>query len=170
MASRGLWALVLHRHCHGKRRGTPALDLPPTAFVNFIQNHDQIANSGRGLRAHQLTGPAQYRAMTAVLLLLPQTPLLFQGQEFGASNPFLFFADHTPELAKLVRAGRARELSQFPSIATAEMTAQLAPPDDPATLERCKLDFAERDRPGHAELLLMHKDLLKLRREELRFR
>ena len=70
-----------------KRRGTPALDLPPAAFVTFIQNHDQVANSGRGLRAHQLTSPGRYRAMTALLLLAPGTPMLFQGQEFAASTP-----------------------------------------------------------------------------------
>src|SRR6185436_13154064 len=66
-----------------KRRGTPALDLPATAFVNFLQNHDQTANSLRGLRVHQLAGPGRYRALTAALLLLPGTPLLFQGQEFA---------------------------------------------------------------------------------------
>src|SRR6185436_16795891 len=64
-----------------KRRGTPAFDLPPTAFVHFLQNHDQVANSGFGLRAHLLTSPGQLRAMTALLLLMPQTPMLFQGQE-----------------------------------------------------------------------------------------
>ena len=69
-----------------KRRRTPALDLPPTAFVNFIQNHDQVANSGRGYRAHHLASPAHLRAMTALLLLSPQTPMLFQGQEFAASS------------------------------------------------------------------------------------
>jgi maltooligosyltrehalose trehalohydrolase len=122
------------------------------------------------LRAHQLTGPAQYRAMVAVLLLLPQTPMLFQGQEFGASSPFLFFADHKPELAKLVRDGRARELSVFPSVGTPETLAQLAPPDDPATFQRSKLNLAERDQPGHVELLRLHTDLLALRREEACFR
>ncbi|HEV3496357.1 MAG TPA: malto-oligosyltrehalose trehalohydrolase, partial [Actinomycetes bacterium] len=97
----------------GKRRGQPGLDIAPAAFVTFIQNHDQIANSGRGLRAHQLTSPGRYRAMTALMLLAPGTPMLFQGQEFAASAPFLYFADHKPDLAKLVHRGRREFLSQF---------------------------------------------------------
>ena len=88
----------------GKRRGQPGLDVAPAAFVNFIQNHDQVANSARGLRAHQLTSPGRYRAMTALLLLAPGTPMLFMGQEFAADAPFLYFADHQPDLAKLVHA------------------------------------------------------------------
>ena len=76
------------------------------AFVIFLQNHDQVANSARGLRGHQLTSPARWRAMTALLLLLPGTPMLFQGQEFSASAPFLYFADLEPELAAAVRKGR----------------------------------------------------------------
>src|SRR5207249_1718710 len=82
-----------------KRRGAPALDIPPARFVNFIQNHDQVANSGRGLRCHLLTSPGRCKALTALLLLAPATPLLFQGQEFASNSPFLFFADHPPELA-----------------------------------------------------------------------
>ncbi|HXE53055.1 MAG TPA: malto-oligosyltrehalose trehalohydrolase, partial [Tepidisphaeraceae bacterium] len=89
-----------------KRRGRPALDLPPTGFVHFTENHDQISNYARGLRTRYMCGPGIYRAMTALMLLSPQTPMLFQGQEFGASSPFVYFADHHPELAKLVRKGR----------------------------------------------------------------
>lgn len=151
-----------------KRRGTPALDLPPTAFVSCIQNHDQVANSARGLRCHQLTSPGRYRVMTALLLLAPQTPMLFQGQEFAASSPFLFFADHNPDLARLVRKGRGDFLKQFPSIATTEMQALHADPGDPKTFERCKLDFGERQR--HAEVYSLHRDLLKLRRQDPVFR
>ena len=96
------------------RRGRPGLDLPRSTYIDFLQNHDQIANSGRGLRAHQLASPARYRALTALTLLMPGTPMLFQGQEFAASSPFLFFADHVPELAALVREGRSTFLHQFP--------------------------------------------------------
>jgi len=152
------------------RRGTPALDLPPAAFVNFIQNHDQVANSGQCLRAHALSGLPLFRAMTAVLLLSPQTPMLFQGQEFASSSPFRYFADQNPELARLVREGRAKELSQFPSVATEAMTARLLDPADRRTFDECKLDPAERDRPPHVQVFQMHKDLLKLRREEAVFR
>ena len=75
-----------------QRRGTPALDLEPEQFITFIQNHDQVANTARGERCHQLTSPGRYRAMTALMLLAPGTPMLFQGQEFAASAPFLYFA------------------------------------------------------------------------------
>jgi maltooligosyltrehalose trehalohydrolase len=149
------------------RRGTPSLKLPPATFVTFIQNHDQIANSGRGERCHQLTSPGRYRAMTALLLLAPGTPMLFQGQEFAASSPFLFFADHNPELAKLVRKGRAEFLAQFRSLATPEAHAALDDPGDPQTFNRSKLDLSERER--HAEIYEMHRDLLRLRREDTVF-
>lgn len=153
-------------HWQSKRRGTPGLDLPHWAFVNFIQNHDQVANSGRGLRVHQITSPGELRAMTAAMLLMPQTPLLFQGQEFAASSPFYYFADHNPELAKLVKAGRARELSQFPSLATPSMQAILHDPADRRNFERCKLDWREMEGESHAPLLKLHQDLLKLRRTD----
>ena len=91
-----------------KGRGTPALDCRPAQFVTFIENHDQVANSARGERLRLLTSPGRYRAMTALLLLMPGTPMLFQGQEFGSTRPFLFFADHAGQLGKDVRKGRAR--------------------------------------------------------------
>ena len=96
----------------------PALRLHPASFVNFTQNHDQIANSGRGLRCHLLAGPGRHRAVTALLLLMPGTPMLFMGQEFCSTAPFLYFADHDPDLARLVREGRADSLRQFRSVAT----------------------------------------------------
>jgi len=146
------------------RRGTAAADLEPHAFVSYIQNHDQVANSADGLRAHQVSSPGRVRAMTALLLLGPAIPLLFQGQEFGASAPFLFFADHKPELAEAVRTGRQKFLSQFPSIAAADMQGRLADPGDLATFERCKLDFTERER--RQPTYDLHRDLLALRRED----
>jgi maltooligosyltrehalose trehalohydrolase len=151
---------------HKRRRGTPSMDLPPTSFVHFLQNHDQVANSGRGYRVHQISSPGQLKAMTALWLLMPQTPMFFQGQEFAASSPFLYFACHKPELAKLVCAGRAKELSQFPSVATEEMQACLHDPCDEKAFNRCKLDFSERQKPMHAEIYQLHKDLLKLRQSE----
>jgi maltooligosyltrehalose trehalohydrolase len=151
-----------------KRRGQPGLDVTPAAYVTFTQNHDQVANSGRGLRAHQLSSPARYRAMHALTLLAPGTPMLFMGQEFAASAPFLYFADHGPDLAKLVQGGRTEFLAQFRSIADPAMTEVLAPPHDPATFERCKLDFSERER--HAGAYQLTRDLLRLRREDPAFR
>jgi maltooligosyltrehalose trehalohydrolase len=151
-----------------QRRGTPGLDLPPAAFVNFVQNHDQVANSGRGFRAHVLTSPGRLRAVTACLLLFPGTPMLFQGQEFAASSPFFYFADHHPELARAVAVGRTDFLRQFRSVATPEVQAVLPLPADSRTFERCKLDHAERQR--HAEVYALYKDLLRLRRDDRVFR
>jgi maltooligosyltrehalose trehalohydrolase len=150
------------------RRGSPTLDVPPARFVTFLQNHDQVANSGRGLRCQQLTSSGRFRAMSAMLLLSPGTPMLFQGQEFGATAPFLFFADHNPDLAKLVAKGRRKFLAQFPSLALPEIAATLADPADPATFEQCILDFGERER--HAEIYQLYKDLMKLRHTDPVFR
>ena len=149
-----------------KRRGTPALDLPPTCFVHYLQNHDQIANSARGQRLDKLTGPGQLKAITTLLLLSPQTPMLFQGQEWAASSPFLYFAGHHDQLAPLIKAGRAKELSQFPSVATPAMQAALRDPSAPETVGDSKLKHDEKTKPGHAEILKLHKDLLTLRRTE----
>jgi maltooligosyltrehalose trehalohydrolase len=153
-----------------KRRGTPALDLPPTAFVHFLQNHDQIANSGRGYRLHQIASPGEMKAMTALLLLMPQTPMLFQGQEFAASSTFHYFANHNEELTKLICAGRAKEIAQFPSAATDAMQACLIDPGAEETFVRSKIDHAERDRGMHRWIYDLHKDLLKLRSAEPAFR
>lgn len=146
------------------RRGTASLDLQPSNFVIFLENHDQVANSLRGERLHTLTHPGLLRALTALLLLGPGTPMLFQGQEFAASAPFLYFADHHPELAEAVAKGRAEFLRQFPGIAAPEATACLPNPQQEENFLRCKLDFAERAQ--HHEIYALHKDLLALRRND----
>ena len=148
-------------------RGTPSTGLPPAAFVNCIENHDQVANTGDGSRVHRYSSPGRYRAATALLLLLPGTPLLFQGQEFASSSPFLYFADHEGELAEAVHRGRVQFVSQFPSTASAEGQARIPVPHDPATFERCKLRWAERDL--HVEHLRLHEDLLTMRRQDAAF-
>jgi maltooligosyltrehalose trehalohydrolase len=155
-------------HWQRKRRGTPALDLPPSRFVVYLQNHDQVANSARGLRGHQLSSPARWRALTAYLLLSPGTPMLFQGQEFSASTPFLYFADHEPALAAAVKRGRAEFLAQFPSVADYASQRELDDPADERTFARCKLDFAERE--THGAVYALHRDLLALRRSHAAFR
>jgi maltooligosyltrehalose trehalohydrolase len=150
-----------------QRRGTTDFTLPPTAYVNFLQNHDQIANSGRGERCHRVTHPRLYCAMTALLLLAPGIPMLFQGQEFLASTPFLYFADFAGDLKQLVRAGRKQSLAQFRGLALPETQAVLADPGDPSTFQRCKLVWRERE--CHAEAYQMHKDLLAMRRTDRAF-
>jgi maltooligosyltrehalose trehalohydrolase len=147
-----------------QQRGTFALDLPPAAFVVFIQNHDQIANSIRGSRPQQLSSAGRYRAVTTLLLLGPNTPMLFQGQEYGSSSPFLYFSDQKPDLAALVQKGRMEFLAQFPSIAHSPSDLAITAPHDHSTFERCKLHPGER--AGNPQWLALHKDLLKLRRED----
>ena len=155
---------------HRRRRGRPALDVPRHRFVTFIENHDQVANSGRGLRVHQLTSPSKWRAATAYLLLGPGTPMLFQGQEYASSKPFLYFADHAESLAKLVHEGRRNELKRFRSQSAPEVLELVAGPADAETFNRCKLDPAERGRGRHAEALAMHKDLIALRKSDPAFK
>jgi len=147
-----------------QRRGTPAFGVSPATFISYIQNHDQVANSGRGFRVDRLTSPGRYRAITALLLLGPATPMLFQGQEFASSSPFLFFADHPDELAEAVRKGRVEFLAQFRSLATPEMQSLLPDPADRATFEKCKLDVNERR--AHSQAYTLHCDLLRLRRHD----
>lgn len=163
LAKRGFLFQGQRYKWQGQRRGSPALDLHPSQFVTFIQNHDQIANSLSGKRTPMLTSEAKTRAMTALLLLGPGTPMLFQGQEFAASTPFLYFADHQPELATAVAQGREVFLSQFPSIASSpEVRALIPNPELEETFLRCKLDHAERDQ--HPEMIALHRDLIALRK------
>ena len=147
-----------------KARGTPSLDLAADCFVVFLQNHDQIANSGGGQRVHALASPGLLRALTTYLLLMPGIPMLFQGQEFGASTPFFYFADHESALAVAVREGRRAFLAQFPSLASEEMQALLTDPGDIATFRRSVLDHGERTK--NAATYALHRDLLALRRDD----
>ncbi len=147
-----------------KRRGTPGFSLPPEHFVTFLQNHDQVANSARGWRCHLQTSPGRHRALTALLLLAPGTPLLFQGEEFSASAPFLYFADHNVEVAELVRNGRQEALRNFRSLSGPDSHQHFIDPCDVRTFEQCKLDFTERQR--HVEAYRLHRDLIALRRSD----
>ncbi len=147
-----------------KRRGSASLNCAPKHFVSFLENHDQVANSGKGLRCHQQSNPGQYRALTALFLLGPNTPMLFQGQEFGSSAPFYYFASHRPDLAVLVADGRKKFLTQFPSLSSPAIQEQLPDPADPATFNRCKLDWSEFEK--HPEFVRLHRDLIALRRQD----
>ncbi|MGH9142944.1 MAG: malto-oligosyltrehalose trehalohydrolase [Vicinamibacterales bacterium] len=148
-------------------RGSASWGLAPSAFVAFTQNHDQVANSARGERGHELTSPGKWRAVTALLLLQPSTPMLFQGQEFSSSSPFLYFADFEPVLAAAIHDGRGEFLSQFPSLAETHRSGGLPNPGALATFERCKLDLRERE--SHHASYALHIDLLRLRRSDPAF-
>jgi maltooligosyltrehalose trehalohydrolase len=145
-----------------QRRGTSTLGVPCWHLLTFLQNHDQVANSARGLRLRELTSHGRYKAITALWLLGPATPMFFQGQEFAASAPFVFFAEHDPPLAELVRKGRAEFLAQWRSLATGQL--QFDDPCERATFEKCKLDFRERE--SHSADLALHRDLIALRKAE----
>ena len=145
-------------------RGTGTTGTEPWTFVNFIENHDQLANCGDGSRTHKTTTPGRYRAMSALFILMPGTPMLFQGQEFGASAPFRYFADHHPELAAAVQKGRAEFLAQFPSLASPEMQRRLPPPHDVHTFESTILDWREYE--THVEHRRLYEDLLLVRKTD----
>lgn len=147
-----------------KAYGTYNLETPPRHFVHFLENHDQVANSPRGLRLSSLLSPARLRAITGILLLGPQTPCLFQGQEFGSTRPFYYFFGIEGEHGKAVAAGRRTSLKYFPGVADPAMLERLADPADPATFAQSKLDWAEAER--RQGLLTLHRDLLKLRRSD----
>ena len=124
-------------------RGTDARRHPSAAFVCFLENHDQVANTGTGRRLHQFGDRAKWRALSTLLLLGPAVPLLFQGQEEAVEQPFTFFADHQAPLSDLVRKGRLEFLSQFPSLASSEAREQLPVPNDEAMFNACRLDWRE---------------------------
>ncbi|HVF72573.1 MAG TPA: malto-oligosyltrehalose trehalohydrolase [Chthoniobacterales bacterium] len=153
---------------HQAERGMPTFGAPPEAFVWYLENHDQVSNSAQGQRMRFDSSPGVYRALTGLLLLGPGTPLLFQGEEFGASAPFVFFADIGDDnLKEAIRKGRFEFLQQFPSIRSPEIVETLPVPARRETFERCKLNFAEREtmRPFYD----LHCDLLRLRHEDSRF-
>ncbi len=143
-------------------RGAPADDVPPMRFVHCIQNHDQIGNRALGERLTDDVAPDAYRAASALLLLSPYTPLLFQGQEWAASTPFLYFTDHNHELGKLVTEGRRSEFAKF----SAFSGEQVPDPQAATTFEHSKLRWEERDEPAHNAVQLLYRDLLALRRSE----
>ncbi len=122
-------------HHRGKPRGTPSKDLPPTAFVLFLQNHDQVGNRAFGERLTRLAEPAALEAAIAAQILCPQIPMLFMGEEVASPTPFLFFTDHNPELGKLVREGRRKEFAHFPEFSDPEKRERIPDPNAASTFE-----------------------------------
>ena len=147
----------------GDHRGEPSGDLPPVAFVSFIQNHDQIGNRAMGDRLTTLADPEALRAAQAVLLLAPQIPLLFMGEEYGSRAPFPFFTDHHDELADQVREGRRREFAHFAAFSDERKRASIP---DPNALDTFLLATPE-DTGGDPETTSHFRTLLALRRTHL---
>jgi maltooligosyltrehalose trehalohydrolase len=150
-------------HRNGKQRGLPSARFPLTAFVSFLQNHDQIGNRAFGERLAQLAAPEALRALTALILLAPSPPMLFMGEEWAASTPFLFFCDFEPGLARLVTEGRRREFEAFPQFADANVRATIPDPVAVTTFEASRLRWEERSAPQHAAALSFTTALLHAR-------
>lgn len=152
---------------HGNTRGEPSSHLPPTAFILFLQNHDQVGNRAFGERLPQLTHKEALEAATVLLLLSPMVPLLFMGEEWGAEEPFLYFTDHKPELAEAVRDGRRSEFSAFSFFSEAEVREQIPDPNAVETFNQSRLDFSSCLQPAHRERLSFYRELLALRAREI---
>jgi len=156
-------------HRDGERRGEASAHLPPSAFVAFLQNHDQIGNRAFGERLSHLADPLKLSLARAILLLTPQIPMLFMGEEWAASSPFLFFVDFSDDkhLAEAVREGRRREFSRFGAFADPSAVEKIPDPTATATASHSMLRWEEQARSPHAEVLSDTKNLLRLRREEI---
>ncbi|MBK8908746.1 MAG: malto-oligosyltrehalose trehalohydrolase [Rhodospirillales bacterium] len=151
----------------GERRGEASAHLPPLAFVDFLQNHDQIGNRAFGERISVLAAPAAVQAATAILLLAPSPPMLFMGEEWGAKTPFLFFCDFGPELTEPVREGRRREFASFPEFSDPAARERIPDPTVEATFRASALDWNDLDEDEHREWLALHRRLLEIRRMEI---
>lgn len=148
----------------GHARGTHPDGLPPRGFVHCIQNHDQVGNRALGERLNHQVQPSVYRAVSALLLLSPYTPLLWMGQEWAATSPFLYFTDHPEELGRLVTKGRREEFRGFSQFADAKLRERIPDPQSPETFARSKLRWDELQRMPHRGVLALYRELLALRR------
>ena len=149
----------------GKARGQPSDDLPPSAFVAFIQNHDQIGNRAFGERLTTVACEQAARAVAAVYLLLPQIPMLFMGEEWGARQPFPFFCDFQGDLADAVRQGRRQEFAKFPEFQDEATRERIPDPQAVATFASAKLQWDDRNKGSHADSLEFYRKLLAIRRQ-----
>jgi maltooligosyltrehalose trehalohydrolase len=155
-----------HSAHEGRARGEPSSALPPWAFIDFLQNHDQIGNRAFGERLSSLVAnEAALRAAAAIVLLAPHVPMLFMGEEWEAAQPFPYFCDFGPELAEKVRAGRRREFGRFERFR--EALDRLPDATDPATARMAHLDWGVLAEPRHARALDHYRRLLALRRREI---
>lgn len=151
----------------GSPRGEPSSCLPPTAFVSFIQNHDQVGNRAMGDRLTSCAPAEAVRAVVAIYLLLPQIPMLFMGEEFASSQPFPFFAHFEPELADAVREGRRAEFAKFPAFQDPQKREAIPDPTSEATFRSAKLNWKEATEGSHADWLALYRDLLAVRQREI---
>jgi malto-oligosyltrehalose trehalohydrolase len=156
-----------HSAYRDAKRGEPSVQLPATTFVGFIQNHDQVGNNAFGARLATLAEAEAIRVAATIYLLSPEIPLLFMGEEWGATQPFPFFADFEPELAEKVREGRRREFAKFPAFRDEKARARIPDPCAVATFKSAVLDWGAAGRGVHSEWLAWYRNLLALRRREI---
>ena len=149
----------------GGLRGTDPAGVPCERMIIALQNHDQIGNRAFGERLHHQIDDAAFRAASALLLLAPETPLMFMGQEWGASTPFLYFTSHRPEIGRLVTAGRREEFARFTAFADPETRARIPDPQAASTFDASRLQWAERSLGRHAQVERLYRALLQLRRD-----
>jgi maltooligosyltrehalose trehalohydrolase len=155
------------RHREGKKRGEPSGDLSPASFVSFIQNHDQVGNRAFGDRISALASPEAVRATAEIYLLAPHIPMLFMGEEWGASTPFPFFCDFEPDLAPLVTEGRRKEFARFPEFSDPATRDRIPDPGAEETFRMAVLSWEDLEGPEHAGWLGLYGGLLALRREKI---
>jgi malto-oligosyltrehalose trehalohydrolase len=151
----------------GEPRGESSRHLPPTAFVNFLQNHDQIGNRAFGERLTTLADPRAVEVLTALLMLSPMTPLFFMGEEWGETRPFLFFCDFHGELGDAVRQGRRREFARWPQFADPETRERIPDPNDPNTFAASVLDWSALTSERAEARLSLFRRLTALRSREI---
>jgi len=152
---------------NGSPRGERSAALPATAFISFLQTHDQVGNRAMGERLGMLASPDAMRAAVTCLLLSPHTPMLFMGEEFDSSSPFLFFCDFGPDLANAVREGRRAEFGRFEKFRDPRVREAIPDPNAPLTFEMSKLQWGEVGEPGHKEWHELYRELLRLRHTHL---
>jgi malto-oligosyltrehalose trehalohydrolase len=151
----------------GSPRGEPSAHLPPSCFVSFLQNHDQVGNRAFGERMSELARPEALRAAAEILLLAPSPPLLFMGEEWASPTRFPFFCDFGPDLAEAVTQGRRREFARFERFRDEQARSAIPDPCAATTFAAARLDWTQRDRPPYREWLVLYHRLLDLRRREL---
>jgi malto-oligosyltrehalose trehalohydrolase len=154
-------------HRGGEPRGEPSAGLPASAFVDFLQNHDQIGNRAFGDRIAALAPEPVLKALTAIYLLAPSPPLLFMGEEWGCKQPFLFFCDFAGELGEAVRKGRREEFARFAAFADPKARARIPDPLAEQTFKRSVLRWKDARSAGGPEWLAHYRRLLELRRTEI---
>ncbi len=149
----------------GRARGESTAGVPLTAFVSFLQNHDQIGNRAFGERIASLAAARALRTATAITILAPSPPMLFMGEEYGAIAPFFFFCDFQGDLAAAVTNGRRNEFARFAAFSDPAVRERIPDPNADATFAASKLEWTALEQPAHREWLELYRELLRLRRE-----